>query len=494
MSDALQPGLFHPLGYGIGRKTEPAMGKFLAQEFEFVRREIHHHQAALWSQHPRRLADGAGAVVEEMQHVVNDRDVERVARQRKVENVALADAAILQAGVIEPAARERQHVVGQVDAEATLDVGAEQFENPSGAGAKVEQRADRAIQQHLAKIGLDHVVSGMQTADAVPVARMAAEIILRSLDAHGAHAGEPLPVAGEHGIGGVDFGDDTARHLGGGTMLGAPEERPCTLAEALDQPCFRQELEMTRYAWLRLAQDFGQLRHGQFRLVEQNEDAQARLLAGRLEGGAQIRETYRHIVHRGTLPIRMGKSITEINRHKDIFMQENKKEDRMRDDPYGVREGEVAVALPDHFDAGVYFIGRISTPWTRREECPKNPRESDAQCTITVDPRYAAGLAGLGSCSHILVLYWMDKARRDLVLQAPHHYAERRGTFALRSPVRPNPIAASVARLLRIDGNQLSVVGLDCLDGTPLLDIKPYFASTDAVPEAVVGWHKAKST
>ena len=66
---------------------------------------------------------------------------------------------------------------------------------------------------------------------------------------------------------------------------------------------------------------------------------------------------------------------------------------------------------------------------------------------------------------------------------------EARGTFALRSPVRPNPIAASVVRLLHIDGNVLSVVGLDCLDNTPLLDIKPYFASTDAVPDAKVGWH-----
>jgi tRNA (Thr-GGU) A37 N-methylase len=83
----------------------------------------------------------------------------------------------------------------------------------------------------------------------------------------------------------------------------------------------------------------------------------------------------------------------------------------------------------------------------------------------------------------------MDKARRDLVVQAPRHYAEERGTFALRSPVRPNPIAASVVRLVGIDGANLSVVGLDCLDGTPLLDIKPYFASTDAVPEAKVGWH-----
>jgi tRNA (Thr-GGU) A37 N-methylase len=86
----------------------------------------------------------------------------------------------------------------------------------------------------------------------------------------------------------------------------------------------------------------------------------------------------------------------------------------------------------------------------------------------------------------------MDKSRRDLVLQKPHHYGEQRGTFALRSPARPNPIALSVARLVGVDGARLSVVGLDCLDGTPLIDIKPYFASTDSVPDAVVGWHEER--
>ena len=159
------------------------------------------------------------------------------------------------------------------------------------------------------------------------------------------------------------------------------------------------------------------------------------------------------------------------------------------DDRSGLREGEVAVALPREFDAALYYIGRIHTPWRRREDCPKNPRETDAACTIELDPRWVVGLQGLDGVSHIVVLYWMHEARRDLVLQAPHHYAERRGTFALRSPVRPNPIAVSVARLVRIEGNTLTVVGLDCVDGTPLLDIKPYFASTDAVPDAKVGWH-----
>src|SRR3954468_7871053 len=154
-----------------------------------------------------------------------------------------------------------------------------------------------------------------------------------------------------------------------------------------------------------------------------------------------------------------------------------------------IREGEIAVTLPDRFDAGIYFIGRIRTPWTKRGECPRNARGSDAVCTIELDPRYAAALDGVATCTHLVVLYFMHEARRDLVVQVSRH-SGRRGTFALRSPVRPNPIAMSVVRLVRVEGTTLSVVGLDCLDGTPLIDIKPYFASVDAVPEAVVGWSK----
>lgn len=164
----------------------------------------------------------------------------------------------------------------------------------------------------------------------------------------------------------------------------------------------------------------------------------------------------------------------------------------VNDNSFGIRDGEVAVELPATFDASLYFIGRIRTPWKERKDCPKNARESDAVCTLALDPRWSAALKGVETCSHLIVLYWMDRSRRDLVLQAPRHYREQRGTFALRSPARPNPIALSVVRLIGIEGATLKVVGLDCLDNTPLLDIKPYFASTDAVPDATVGWHAAR--
>jgi len=157
-----------------------------------------------------------------------------------------------------------------------------------------------------------------------------------------------------------------------------------------------------------------------------------------------------------------------------------------------LRPGEVAVEMPATHDAGIYFIGHLRTPWARREDCPKNSGESKAECTIELDPRYADGLRDVETVSHLIVLYFMDEAARDLMLQAPKHYRKPHGTFALRSPARPNPIGQSVVRLVRIEGTRLTVVGLDCRDGTPLLDIKPYFASVDAVPDATVGWHEAE--
>jgi len=159
---------------------------------------------------------------------------------------------------------------------------------------------------------------------------------------------------------------------------------------------------------------------------------------------------------------------------------------------FGIREGEKAVELPASTDASLYFIGRIHTPWKVRKDCPKNARESEAVCIVDVDPRWQEALKDVETCSHIVLLYWMDRSPRNLVLQMPAHHGVARGTFALRSPARPNPVAMSVVKLLRVDGNRLSVVGLDCLDGTRLIDIKPYFASTDSIPEAIVGWHGNK--
>ena len=138
-----------------------------------------------------------------------------------------------------------------------------------------------------------------------------------------------------------------------------------------------------------------------------------------------------------------------------------------------LRQGEVAVALALQSDAGLYFIGTIHTPWRTRQECPKRGSADRPICSILVDERWRAGLTDLAGHRRIQVLDWMHRARRDLVLQTPFSTMQTTGTFALRSPVRPNPIASSIVELLAIDGTILQVRGLDCLDGTPLIDLKP---------------------
>ncbi|MCJ2066341.1 tRNA (N6-threonylcarbamoyladenosine(37)-N6)-methyltransferase TrmO [Methylobacterium sp. J-088] len=138
-----------------------------------------------------------------------------------------------------------------------------------------------------------------------------------------------------------------------------------------------------------------------------------------------------------------------------------------------IRTGEVAVAAPAADDAGLVYIGRIHTPWTDRLACPRQGRSDGPICRIELFEPWGAALDGLAKFAWIEVLYWLDASRRDLVRQSPANNGSTRGTFALRSPVRPNPIGTSIATLVAIEGNILTVRGLDCLDGTPLLDLKP---------------------
>ena len=147
-----------------------------------------------------------------------------------------------------------------------------------------------------------------------------------------------------------------------------------------------------------------------------------------------------------------------------------------------IRPGEVAVDLPPTTDAGLVFIGRIRTPWTDRLACPRQGRRDGPVCRIDLFEPWAGGLDGLAAFDAVEVLYWLDRSRRDLLLQSPGRDGNTRGTFALRSPVRPNPIGTSVATLVGIEGGTVLVRGLDCLDGTPLIDLKPDRCSFTPLP------------
>jgi tRNA-Thr(GGU) m(6)t(6)A37 methyltransferase TsaA len=138
-----------------------------------------------------------------------------------------------------------------------------------------------------------------------------------------------------------------------------------------------------------------------------------------------------------------------------------------------IRENEVSADLPPTTDAGLVFIGRISTPWTSRMETPRQGRHDGPICGIEIFEPWVLGLRGVDAFERLEILYWLDRSRRDLVLQSPASNGKVHGTFSLRSPVRPNPIGTSIVKLEAVEGATLLVRGLDCLDGTPLIDLKP---------------------
>lgn len=138
-----------------------------------------------------------------------------------------------------------------------------------------------------------------------------------------------------------------------------------------------------------------------------------------------------------------------------------------------VRSGELAVDLPAKTDACVYFIGRIRTPWTSRLDCPRQGRADGPTCRLELFAPWDKGLDSVAEFTRLEVLYWLHESRRDLALQSPRNDGTVRGVFSLRTPVRPNPIGTSIAHLVKVEGPVLFVRGLDCLDGTPLIDLKP---------------------
>lgn len=156
------------------------------------------------------------------------------------------------------------------------------------------------------------------------------------------------------------------------------------------------------------------------------------------------------------------------------------------------REGEIALPFDPgtNSDAAIVFIGQVRSPWHERAACPKNmtaARETGQGASLHINEPYRPGLDGLERASHAIVLTWFDRSARNLIVQKPRHAGAPSGVYALRSPARPNPIGLHICRILNLN-HQTGVVELDAidvLDGTPLVDIKPYFASTDSFPDAV---------
>lgn len=133
-------------------------------------------------------------------------------------------------------------------------------------------------------------------------------------------------------------------------------------------------------------------------------------------------------------------------------------------------------------------IGVVHSPYKSKGDAPFQGRFSKETMELEIYPEYAAGLKDIEEATHLIVLYWFDRARRDTLQTKTPHDSEVHGVFACRSPSRPNPIAFCAAELLSREGNRLMVRGMEALDGSPLIDIKPYSAQIDSIPGARIGW------
>ncbi|WP_321506370.1 tRNA (N6-threonylcarbamoyladenosine(37)-N6)-methyltransferase TrmO [uncultured Methanoregula sp.] len=126
-------------------------------------------------------------------------------------------------------------------------------------------------------------------------------------------------------------------------------------------------------------------------------------------------------------------------------------------------------------------IGTVKSPYKERKDAPRQGRFSDTVSDIIIDDLYLPGLADIEENKHLIVLLWYDRADRSALRATPPHTGIGHGVFATRSPDRPNPVAFSVVDLVGRTGNILQVRGLDALDGTPVIDIKPFLPDIDGI-------------
>ena len=134
-------------------------------------------------------------------------------------------------------------------------------------------------------------------------------------------------------------------------------------------------------------------------------------------------------------------------------------------------------------------IGVIHSPFKEPTGVPIQPRrDAGTEATVEVFPEFTKGLTDLEGFSHVILVYYFHLCRGFDLMVTPYLDTRPHGVFATRAPRRPNPVGLSVVQLNGVEGSVLHIVGVDMVDGTPLLDIKPYVPEFDAVPECRTGW------
>lgn len=139
-------------------------------------------------------------------------------------------------------------------------------------------------------------------------------------------------------------------------------------------------------------------------------------------------------------------------------------------------------------------IGIIESPFEDKDESPIQPSFSEAFGTVIIDPEYVEGLTALDGFSHIILLYYFDRASSIDMKVVPYLDDKPKGIFAIRHPNRPNKIGLSIVQLVKVEKNKLLVKGIDVLNGTPLIDIKPFVPEFDikGIENTKIGWLTSK--
>lgn len=138
-------------------------------------------------------------------------------------------------------------------------------------------------------------------------------------------------------------------------------------------------------------------------------------------------------------------------------------------------------------------IGKILTPYEAIDDCPFFSSFAEEEAKIQVYEEFKPGLKALDEVTHIIIIYWLHAAARDELQAGNPHDDAIRGVFAMRGQHRPNPLGVSIVKIIDIQNNIIRIKGIDCLNGTPLLDIKPYDASTEAIGDARIKYWEDKS-
>ncbi|MDD4299997.1 MAG: tRNA (N6-threonylcarbamoyladenosine(37)-N6)-methyltransferase TrmO [Methanomicrobium sp.] len=131
-------------------------------------------------------------------------------------------------------------------------------------------------------------------------------------------------------------------------------------------------------------------------------------------------------------------------------------------------------------------IGIVRSPYKNKTDAPRQGREKDdCEMVLEIFEEYAEGIDDFSGISHIIVLLWFDRADRSRLYDIPPGTDKKRPVFTIRSPNRPNPVGFDIGEIISVSGRLIHVKGLDALDNTPVIDIKPYVPSIDCIPDAV---------